>query len=105
MICECDTKIMVYKIIPIKLRKFTVFKIVEKFKFDKMQCGLMFGETLHTVRMVQIGDTENVYLVTKGQGEMILLTEKNLDQSATTQTVTIAKFIGKNTVVGDNMPA
>lgn len=49
-----------------------------------MQCGLMFGETLHTVRMVQIGDTENAYLVTKGQGEMILLTEKNLDQSATT---------------------
>ena len=70
-----------------------------------MQCGLMFGETLHTVRMVQIGDTENAYLVTKGQGEMILLTEKNLDQSATTQTVTIAKFIGKNTVVRDNIPA
>ena len=36
MICECDTQITVYKIIPIKLRKFTVFKIVEKFKFDKV---------------------------------------------------------------------
>jgi len=27
LICECETKIVVFKIIPIKLRKFTVFKI------------------------------------------------------------------------------
>lgn len=79
MICECETKIVVYKIIPVKLRKFTVFKIAEKFRFDKIQIGFPFGEILHSVRMVQIGDIENIYLLTKGQGEMILLTEKNIE--------------------------
>lgn len=52
MICECETKIVVYKITPIKLRKFTVFKISEKFRFDKLSIGLYFGETLHSVRLI-----------------------------------------------------
>lgn len=79
MICECDTKIIVYKLLPVKLRKFTVFKIFEKFRFDKLEIGMGFGEMLHAVRIVQIGEQENIYLLTKGQGELILLTEKHVE--------------------------
>lgn len=48
-----------------------------------MNIGLHFGETLHSVKLVQVGDVENVYLLTKGIGELILLTEKNIETTAT----------------------
>lgn len=37
---EGETKINIYRIVPVKLKKFTVFKIQIKLKFDKTSIGL-----------------------------------------------------------------
>lgn len=37
---ECETKVYIYQLQPRKLRKFTVFKLTEKFKMDKSAIGL-----------------------------------------------------------------
>ena len=48
------------------------------------------------MKIVQIGDTENIYLLTKGQGELILLTEKNIEQAKGFGAPTLSKLTMKN---------
>lgn len=77
---EQDTKITIYKIVPRKIRKYQMFKFVEKYRFDKIGVGLAFREPVLTVRIVNFSDNESLYIMTKGEGEMSLLLEKDSEQ-------------------------
>lgn len=40
--------------------------MVQKYRFDKMNIGLQFRELIHSVKIVNIADSENIYVMTKG---------------------------------------
>ena len=79
VVVECEQKVIIFRLQPIKLRKFTIFKMVEKFSFDKIRIGIGFRELIHSFKIVNISESESVYLMTKGLGELVLLTEKDVD--------------------------
>jgi hypothetical protein len=51
-----------------------VFRINEKFKFNKGNLGLNFQEGIRSIKMISISDTENYYFMTKESGELQIIT-------------------------------